>query len=508
MAAAPLLTLMALLGGLQTRSHLAALAGLASALALATTEFHLPFGHAASGALEGAAFGLFPITWIILNAVWINTLQRSSKYFDVIARTFSSISNDIRIQTILIAFCFGAMIESMSGFGTPIAVTSVLLVGLGLTPIRAATITVFANTAPGAFGSAGNPIQALAKVTSLEPAELAVVIGRQSAVIAIIVPVVLVILLDGIRGLRQLWPVALTAGVAFGAGQLLCSAFLTYQLTDLVAATMSTLAVIAFIRMWKPKHALDASIQTAQVERDSIHDVLIAFTPYLTLAALFASTTLPGPIHRALDAAGTSFRWPGISPADASGSPLSITVFDLPLLSSSGTVVLMAGVFTAFVLRTSPRDAVRSYRDAALQIRWTAITITSVLALSYVMTLSGMTSDLGAWAAGAGSAFPLLSGLLGWFGVALTGSDTSSNILFGAVQVSAAHDIGVSPLLMAATNSTGGVQGKAVAMQNLALAAGAVGLHGREGQILRKVIGWSIGLLSLLCIATWLLTLK
>lgn len=489
------------------RSHWAGMIGLTLALVLAIAEFGLPAGQAISGALEGAAFGLFPIIWIVLNAVWINKLQRSTKYFDVIARTFSAISNDVRVQAILIAFCFGAMIESVSGFGTPIAVTSVLLLTAGLTPIRAATIAVFANTAPAAFGSVGNPIQGLAKVTAYPPVELGAVVGQQSSVIAMAVPLALLIMLDGRRGVRELWPVALIAGFAFGAGQLVCSRLLTYQLADLIAAATATVAVVVLLRHWTPQHALDDAMQISRVERDSLQEILIAFSPYVLLSALFVLTKFIGPVRTLIEVTDVSFRWPDLYSVDASGRPLTVTVFDLSWLSSSGTILLVTGGLTAVALRVSLRRALWCYRDAMVQIRWAALTVTSVLALSYVMNLSGMADALGTWLAGTGAAFALLSGLLGWFGVALTGSDTASNVLFGAMQVAAAHHVGVSPLLMAATNSTGGVQGKAVSMQNLALAASAVGLHGREGEILRKVLGWSLGLLAIVCVSTWLLTL-
>lgn len=496
LAAIPLLALLILLGGLRMRSYRAALIGLAIALLLAVTVFGLPAGQAFSSAAEGAAFGLFPIVWIILNAVWLNKLQRATRYFDVIGRTFCAVSGDVRIQALLVAFSFGALIESVSGFGTPIAVTSVMLTALGFTPVRAAVIALFANTAPASFGSVGNPIQTLAKVTAYPADELGAMAGRESAVLALLVPFVLLVLLDGCKGLRELWPAALVAGIGFGGGQLLFSNFFTYQLTNLGAALGSTVALMLLLHFWRPAGERESTVPV----RDSRRDIVIAFAPYAILVGLFAVVTFVGPAKWLAGEAGFSFRWPGLS--ESAGR---LAVFDFEWLNSSGTILLVTGVLTAVLLRVSARTAIRSYGQAVLQIRWAMVAIAAVLALAYVMNVSGMALALGEWAAGAGPWYALFSGAIGWFGVALTGSDTSSNALFGAMQIAAAHSVGVSPQLMAVTNSVAGVLGKAVAVQNLALAASAVGLPDHEGELLRKVLGWSLLLLAILCVVVWVL---
>jgi lactate permease len=505
-AAAPLLMLLALLGVVRMRSHWAALISLALGMVLAATMFGLPAREAVSGAAEGAAFGLFPIAWIILNAVWLNKIQHATRHFDVVGRTFSSLSGDKRIQALIVAYCFGAMLESISGFGTPIAVTSVMLVTLGLSPMRAAVVALFANTAPAAFGSLGNPIQGLAKVTSFPEPLLGEMVSRQSAVIAAFVPFALLLLLDGRRGLRQLWPAGLAAGLGFGAGQLLCANVFTYQLTDLSAAVVSTVALVVLLHFWKPPREAGEEANDEPLQRDSHRDIAVAFSPYVVLVGLFAITAFVGPVQRAVASVGCSFTWPGLRLEDPSGKPLPITVFDFQWLSASGTILLITGIATACILGVSARRALGCYGMALKQTRWAIVSISAVLALSYVMNLSGMARELGLLAADTGSAFALLAGVLGWLGVVLTGSDTSSNVLFGAMQVSAAHRVGVSPLLMAATNSSGGMPGKAVAMQNLVLAASAVGLYGREGDILRKVLWCSLGLLLVLCVLAWLQT--
>ncbi|MEV8476385.1 L-lactate permease [Streptomyces sp. NPDC051173] len=526
LAALPLLVLLTLLGVLRTASHRAALGGLATAALIAATVYRMPLPQVADGAAEGAAFGLFPIVWIVLNAVWINRLQRVGGHFDIVGRTFSSLSGDPRVQAILIAYCFGAMVESLSGFGTPIAITSLLLLTLGLSPLKAATVATFANTAPAAFGSVGNPIQALAKVTAYPTHDLGAMVGRQSAVIAALVPFVLLLMLDGRRGLREAWPAALTAGVGFGAGQFLCSNYFAYQLTDIVAALTSTAALIVLLRVWRPRKLSPTAVPAAAVaagpvtgstgetgaveavESDTRPDrpleVARAFSPYALLIVLFALTSYHGPVQRLLASQDVTFSWPGLGVLGTDGRPVTVTVFDFGWLGASGTLLLIAGGLTAAILRVPAGQAVRCYAQTLYGLRRAALTIACVLALSYVMNLSGMAVSLGTWLAGLGRAFALLSGFLGWFGVALTGSDTSSNALFGAMQTSAARQAGLSPLLMAATNSTGGVQGKAAAMQNLVIAAGALGISGREGEILRKVIGWSLGVLAALCLLAWL----
>jgi lactate permease len=555
----PLVVLLVLLGVFRMKSHWAGLIGLATALVIAVAVYGMPPGQAADGALEGAAFGLFPIIWIILNAVWINKLQRAGGHFDVIGRTFSSLSDDTRIQAILIAYCFGAMLEALSGFGTPIAITSIMLIGIGFKPLKAAAVATFANTAPAAFGSVGNPIQALAKVTSFSTHDLGSMVGRQSAIIAALVPFALLLMLDGRRGLRELWPAALTAGVGFGVGQFLCSNYFTYELTNIASSVVAIAAVIVLLRFWSPRRgftmglpatalataggaplamAADAPAHSAfspvpagpagtremsppgattgsqpgedtlaaqgNGHRDSWPDIVKAFSPYIVLTVLFAVTSIPSPIEKFVAGQTFNFVWPGLHVVNAAGKPVAVATYNLGWLGAAGTMLLFTGILTALVLRVRPGRALRCYAEAMHQIRWAILTICCVLALSYVMNLAGMAISLGTWLAGLGGAFALLSGFLGWFGVALTGSDTSSNALFGAMQVAAAHRIGISPLLMAASNSTGGVQGKAVAMQNLAIGASAVGLPGREGDILRKVVGWSLALLAVFCILAWL----
>ncbi|MFD9891370.1 L-lactate permease [Amycolatopsis sp. NPDC059027] len=500
-AAIPLAILLLLLGIFRLKSHWAALAGLAAALVVAVVCYRMPVVPAIAAAGEGLAFGLFPIVWIILNAVWINKLQQESGHFAIVGRAFARISADFRIQAILIAYTFGALIESLSGFGTPVAVTSIMLIALGFTPMKAAVVALFANAAPAAYGSVGNPITALAKVTSLPVHDVGAMVGRQSPWVAFLVPFVLLVMVDGKRGLREVWPAALAAGTGFAVGQFLCSNFFTYALTDLIAAVLSALCVIVVLRLWSPRRPLaidGASCAEAPLEKDAFPDVLRAFSPYALLTVLFALVELPGPVHRWAKDLGTSFAWPGLHIVDSRGAVVGATRFDFGWMTAPGTMLLLTGLLTMAILRVGPRRAVRCYGRTLVQIRWAAVTISCVLALGYLMNLSGMATTLGYLLAATGAAFALLSAPLGYVGVAVTGSDTGANSLFGALQYAAGVRTGISPMLLAAANSTGGVLGKVIAPQNLAIAATAVGLPGREGDLLRKVALWSLILLALL----------
>lgn len=499
-AVIPLAILLLLLGIFRVKSHWAGLAGLAAALVVAVACYGMPVWQAISAAGEGIAFGIFPIVWIILNAVWVNKLQQESGHFAVVGRAFARVSGDFRIQAVLVAYTFGALIESLSGFGTPVAITSIMLITLGFTPMKAAVIALFANAAPAAFGSVGNPITALAKVTSLPVHEVGAMVGRQSPWVAFAVPFVLLVMVDGRRGLREVWPVAFAAGAGFAAGQFLCSNYFTYALTDLVAAVVSAVCVIVVLRLRPPRRprVLDGASSGEESTEDKVPEVLRAFSPYALLTVLFALVELPGPARTFAHDLGTSVGWPGLHVADSAGAPVGATRFDLGWLTAPGTMLLLTGLLTMAILRVGPRRAARCYLRALVQIRWAAVTISSVLALGYLMNLSGMATTLGYLLAATGAAFAFLSAPLGYVGVAVTGSDTGANSLFGALQYAAGVRTGISPMLLAAANSTGGVLGKVIAPQNLAIAATAVGLPGKEGDLLRRVALWSLVLLALL----------
>jgi len=524
-AALGLLVLFVLLGGLRWKAHWAALVSLAVGLIVAIVVYGMPVTQALDAAGEGAAFGFFPIMWIVINAIWIYNMTRESGHFDVLGRSFSTISNDQRIQAIIVAFCFGALLEALAGFGTPVAITSVMLIALGLRPLKAAAVALAANTAPVAFGALATPIVTLAQVSSLPLHDVGAMVGRQTPILALFVPLALVFMIDGRRGVRQTWPAAIVCGVAFAVAQFACANYFSVQLTDIVATLVATGAVIVLLRVWQPAEplapegrglgqpavaggAVDDSSFTERVRRggattDSRADVFRAYLPYLVLIAVFSLAQV-GPIKSALDAPTQKFAWPGLHVVNAAGKAPSSVTFNFNWLLAAGTLALISGIITIPLLRLSLGAAIRCYGRTLDQLKWAILTVLTVLALAYVMNLSGQTITLGQWAAGAGGFFAFLSSILGWLGVAVSGSDTSSNSLFGLLQVTAAHKTGLSPTLMAAANSSGGVLGKMISPQNLAIGAAAVGMHGQEGDLFRKVLGWSLLFLLVMCVLVFL----
>jgi lactate permease len=511
-AAVPLLLLFVLLGVFKITAWLASLVSLAVSLAVAVAIYGMPVGQALLAGTEGAAFGFFPILWIVINAIWVYQMTVETGHFDVLRRSFASVSDDQRIQAIIIAFSFGALLEALAGFGTPVAVTSVMLMALGFTPLKAATLSLTANTAPVAFGAMATPIITLGKVTGLPADTLGAMIGRQTPLLSLFVPLVLVVIVDGKRGIRETWPVAVACGVVFAIAQYVTSNFVSVPLADVVASLVSAAAVVGMVRLRPPAKALVPSLAgggegdgpTADFARrdgtsDSRADVVRAYAPYGIVIVIFVICQI-GAVKSLLDRATVVFGWPGLHVADAGGHPLSLTKFTLNLLTTPGTQMLVAGALTMVALRLSVPRAVKAFGVTLHQLRWAILTVMTVLALAFVMNVSGQTITLGTWMAGAGAAFALLSPVLGWLGTAVTGSDTSANSLFGALQVTAAHQAGLSDVLMAASNSSGGVLGKMISPQNLAIAAAAVGLNGKEGDIFRRVIVWSLVFLAAMCV--------
>jgi len=511
-AAIPLLLLFVLLGALKMTAWVASLISLAVSLAIAIVVYGMPVGQALLAGTEGAAFGFFPILWIVINAIWVYQMTVETGHFDVLRRSFASVSDDQRVQAIIIAFSFGALMEALAGFGTPVAVTSVMLMALGFQPMKAAVLALVANTAPVAFGAMATPIITLGRVTELPVDTLGAMIGRQTPLLALFVPLALVAIVDGRRGLRQTWLVALVCGVVFAVAQYATSNFVSVPLADVVAALASAAAVVAMVRVRRPSRTADvtASVGASGTAAgpddrpddadvtDSRTDVVKAYAPYAIIIAVFVVCQISA-VKKLLDRATITFNWPGLDVVDADGDPLSLAKFSLNLLTTPGTQMLVAGLLTMVALRLSVPRAVKAYGATLHQLRWAILTVMLVLALAFVMNVSGQTITLGTWMAGAGSAFALLSPILGWLGVAVTGSDTSANSLFGALQVTAANQAGLSDVLMAASNSSGGVLGKMISPQNLAIAAAAVGLNGKEGEIFRRVVLWSLGFLLFLC---------
>ncbi|MET7615738.1 L-lactate permease [Streptomyces sp. NPDC005408] len=504
-AALPLVTVLVLLGAVRMKAHRAGLIGFAVAALVAWLAYGMPLGQTLAAGAQGVLFGLFPIMWIVVNALWVYRMTVRTQHFDILRRSFGRLSDDPRIQALVVAFCFGALLEALAGFGAPVAICSVMLVALGFDPVKAAVVSLVANTAPVAFGAMGTPVVTLAQVTGLPLDSVASVVGRQTPLLALVVPLVLVGLVDGRRGLRETWAPALACGVAFAAAQFAAANYVSAQLADIGAALIGAAALVAVPGARKPaaepvRAAVLTGVRSEDLDReDPQREVVRAYAPYALIVAIFSVAQIP-PVKRLLAEATRIFDWPFLDVANPDGKPVGANDFTLPLISTGGTLVLLAGVVTAFVLGVGGRDAVREWAATVRELRYAILTVTSVLALAYVMNLSGQAASIGHFVAAAGAGLAFLSPVLGWFGVAVSGSDTSANALFGALQVTAARESGLSPELLAAANSSGGVLGKMISPQNLTIACAAVGLAGKEGDLLRKVLPWSLGLLLVMCL--------
>lgn len=554
-AALPLVLLFVLLGVFRMKAAKAALISLLLSIVLAIFVWQMPMGQALSATAEGAFYGLFPILWILINALWVYKLTVATPWFEALGRTIRSISNDLRILAILIAFCFGALLESLAGFGAPVAISAAMLMAAGMKPLKSAMVSLLANTAPVAFGAMAAPIIALNGVTGIAVHDLSSMAGRQTPFVALVVPLLLVFIVDGRRGLKQVWPVALVAGFTFGVAQFFTSNFFAVELTDVVAAVVTVTVVLLMLRLWQPKEVISVSGEVNVSHADAEHvlvaanagaaraggagrstreassasiteamsaaaadgraasannvrpdrrGVWLAVAPYLIIMAIFSVAQVPA-IKDWLGVVGSvSFKWPGLDIVDAQGKPVAATKFKLDHLKATGTLLMLSGLVTMVLYKIPFRQGARIYGETLVQLRWTILTVSSVLALSFVMNLSGQTTSLGLALASAGGFFAILSPVIGWIGVALTGSDTSSNSLFGHLQVTAAEQTGLSPVLMAASNSSAGVMGKMLSLQNLAVASAAVGLEGAESTLFRKLLGLSLALLAFITVLIFL----
>lgn len=527
LAALPLAVLFVLLGVFKVKAWQASVVGLVTAFLVATLGWHLPLSMAASSAGYGLAYGFFPILWILINAIWVYQLSVVTGWFKVFGDLIRSVSDDLRILSILIAFCFGALMEALAGFGAPVAISAAMLVAAGMKPVKAALVSLLANTAPVAFGAMGAPIIALSAVTRIDVHLLSSMAGRQTPFLAFIVPLILVFMVDGKRGVKQTWPVALVAGLAFGAAQFVTSNFIAVEITDVVAALFTIVVVLAMLRFWKPSETLAFNPDSDDVPEglaaatNDVPEVTAtgaartwgAVAPYVIIIVIFAISQLP-PVKEwfgqlitpdGLSKRGTfNFQWPGLGEITTASGGKVDTVFHLDHIKATGTLLLISGIFTCFVFKIKPLVALKAYGSTVKQLRWTIVTVASVLGLAFLMNHSGQTASLGSALANAGAVFALLSPVIGWIGVAITGSDTSANSLFGLLQVTAAEKAGLNPILMSAANSTGGVLAKMLSPQSLAVAVAAVGLTNQEGTLFRKLIGWSLGLLAIIMVLVFL----
>ncbi len=524
LAALPVIVLLGALGFFKIQAHVAALLGLASALMIAIFVFHMPAGMAGKTALLGALYGLLPIGWIVINVIFLYKLTESTGRFKVLQDSVASITNDRRLQLLLVAFCFGAFFEGTSGFGTPVAVTGAMLMGLGFSPLAASALSLIANTAPVAFGALGTPILGLQSVTGLDLNQLSTMIGRQLPFFSLVIPFWLIWAFAGFKRMLEIWPALLVAGVGFAVPQYLVSNFHGPTLVDVVASLVSMAGLIGLLRVWRPKSVMLGTtrdcefVSPEEAELRMVRhthtpaEVLAAWTPWVILAVVAFAWGLP-PVKTWLNhlsnpqiaIAGLHNlvqRVPPVAPAHAKPEA---AVFALSWLSASGSGILLAALIAASVMRIGLSQALKTYGGTLYAVRFSLLTIAAMLALGYTTRYSGLDATMGLAFAQTGVLYPFFGTLLGWLGVALTGSDTSSNILFGSLQRITAQQLHLNPLLMAAANSSGGVMGKMIDAQSIVVASTATNWFGHEGEILRYVFFHS---LALGCLVGILVTLE
>jgi len=518
-AAIPVIVLLGALGFFHLKAHLAALLGLAASLAIAIFEFGMPIQMSIMSALYGAAYGLLPIGWIILNVIFLYQLTLQKGHFKVLQNSIAGVTEDRRLQLLLIAFAFGAFFEGAAGFGTPVAVTGAILIGIGFSPLAASGLCLIANTAPVAFGAIGTPVIALAAVTGLDLFQLSKQIGHQLPLFSVIIPFWLIWAFAGFRGMIQVWPAALVAGVCFAIPQYLVSTLHGPWLVDIVASIASLTALTLFLRIWQPRTLwLSASridpgakenskssqdnpiVETFHSKAEKRAQAVKAWLPWVILSVFVflwgipqTKSFLDGLFNPKLPVIGLDKLVQRVPPLVPAPHP-EAAVYALSMLSATGTGILLAAVISGFLMGYSPAGMARAYWQTLKLVRFSLLTIACMLALGYVTRYSGTDAALGLAFAQTGVLYPMFGTLLGWLGVALTGSDTASNVLFGGLQKITAQQLGLNPVLMAAANSSGGVMGKMIDAQSIVVASTATRWYGHEGDILRFVFFHSIAL--------------
>ncbi|MFC7051668.1 L-lactate permease [Hansschlegelia quercus] len=517
-AAIPIVVLLAGIGLFHMKAHVAALAGLVAALAIAVFAHGMPADKAGMTALYGAAYGLLPIGWIILNIIFLYQLTLEKGYFKVLQDSIAGVTDDRRLQLLLIAFCFGAFFEGAGGFGTPVAVTGAILIGLGFSPLAASGLSLIANTAPVAYGALGTPIIALAGVTGLPLLDLSAMVGRQLPFFSVLVPFWLIVAFAGFRGMMQIFPAILVAGVAFAIPQFIISNYHGPWLVDVIASVVSIAALTFFLKSWKPREvwtSADGSAPSVSGEvaagggrhvfdKHASSVVIRAWVPWLILSVVVVCWGIPQ-FKAFLDSfALVKFPVAHVDkliervPPVVTAAKAEAAVYNLNWLSATGSGILVSAIIAGFVMGFSPLGMLKVYGRTLYLVRYSLLTISAMLALGFVTRYSGVDATLGLAFAKTGWLYPFFGAMLGWLGVALTGSDTSSNVLFGSLQKISAEQLGLSPTLMAAANSSGGVMGKMIDAQSIVVASTATRWYGHEGDILRYVFFHSLALAALM----------
>lgn len=493
-ASIPILFLFYALAIARMKGHIAGLLTLAIANLVAIIAFNMPAGLSVYSSIYGAMIGLFPIGWIVITAVFLYQLTVKTGQFEIIKDSIASVTEDRRLQALLIAFSFGAFIEGSAGFGTPVAITAAMLVGLGFNPIYAAGICLIANTAPVAFGAIGIPIVTAGAVTGLDAFAIGQMVGRQLPLLSLFVPFWLVFIMSGWKGTKEVMPAILVSGGSFALAQWFSSNFMGPLLPDIISSLVSMICLTVFLKIWKPKNIWrfpEEPPKTLEIKRHSAGAIIKAWSPFIVLTVAIADWGVNS-VKAVLNTVTIPIVMTGLDKAIVVGSKPMAVVFNFNWLSATGTSILIAAVITAFILRVGFGQFFTIFWENLKNLRFALLTIASVLGFAYIANYSGMTPTLGKAFTVTGAFFPFMSAFLGWLGVFITGSDTSSNALFGKMQQITAESMGVNPVLTVATNSSGGVAGKMISPQSIAVATAACGLVGRESDLFKFTVKHSI----------------
>ena len=478
-AAFPVAALLYAIGVRRVSAWKSSVIGLAAALVVALVAYRMPPLLALDAALYGAAFGAFPIFWIVLWAIVLYRITVHTGKFEILKNSIGQLTSEPSLQALLIAFAFGAFLEGAAGFGTPVAVAAAILGGLGFSAFNAASVCLLANTAPVAFGSIAIPLVTLAATTGLPIEDLSRWVGRLCAPVSLFIPAYLVLVMGGRKELKRVWPAAFICGASFACVQFVVSNFIGPYLTDILSSLAAVVSLVGLLKVWRPAGV------SAVASQHTLSEMIWAWMPYLLLVVFILAWSVGG-IKTALNSASLIIPWPGLHNVVVQTQPVVANtakyaaIYRFRYLAEAGTACAFATLASALVLRVSFLEYCGIIRAAAVQLKWSFVSITSVLALAFVMNYSGATATLGLAFAASGAAFPFFSAMLGWLGVFLTGSDTSSNALFGSLQEITAHRLGLNPNLMAAANSAGGVMGKMISLQSIAVAAAAAGMQAEE----------------------------
>jgi len=515
-AAMPVVVLLGAMAILRMKAHTAAVIGLLTALTIAIAVYHMPVRVALTTTAYGAGYGLFPICWIILPVIFLYQLTVKTGRFTALQGSLTNITEDGRLQLLLIAFALGAFFEGAAGFGTPVAVCGAILISLGFKPIQAAGLSLIANTAPVAFGALGIPVITLAAVTGIDVLQLSKVVALILVPFCLLVPFWLIWVYAGFKSMLEIWPAILVAAVTFASTQYLMATFFGPSLVAIVASVSTIIVLIAFLRFWKPKRLLNAKGEdiTAQERKRVNHGAsgtLKAWLPWIILSLLVFVWGLKQ-FTKPLDKATTiSFTVAGLDKVVERVPPVVLkptaeaAVYKLNWATATGTSIMLAAVISGFLMGLGPMSLLKAFADTVFNIRFTVITISAMLALGFVTRYCGLDATMGLAFARTGALYPFFGTLIGWLGTATTGSDTSSNVLFGSLQKLTAQQIGISPVLMASANSAGGVMGKMIDAQSIVVASTATQQYGQEGSILRFVFWHSLGLAAMAGVVVYLL---